>query len=74
MGLDDKYYRDPVKNYGKNNMYTPYPEYEDNLMGQHGKFDLKESQIEEMWGPGRSDFNDVEPSNRYEANDIREVK
>ena len=74
IGLDDKYYRDPVKNYMNYKLYTPYPGYDDNLMGGHGKFKLEEWQIEEMWGPGRSDFNDVEPRNRYKANDIREVK
>ena len=58
----------------KYNLHTPYPGYDDNLMGGHGGFDLKESQIEEMWGSGSSDFNDVDPSNRYKANDIREVK
>ena len=74
LGLDDKYYRDPDKNYMNYKLYTPYPGYDDNLMGGHGKFKLEEWQIEEMWGPGRSDFNDVEPRNRYKANDIREVK
>ena len=58
----------------KYNLHTPYPGYDDNIMGGHGSSELKEQQIEEMWGPGRSDFNDVEPSNCYKANDIREVK
>ncbi len=74
IGLDDKYYRDLDKTYGKWKLNTPYDGYEHNLMGGYGEFNLKEQQIEEMWGPGRSDFNDVEPSNRYKANDIREVK
>ncbi|MDY6332478.1 MAG: RHS repeat-associated core domain-containing protein [Fibrobacter sp.] len=65
LGLDDKYVHtyqlDP--NYGK-----PYKGYETNLMGgEHGETDFKPSQIEEMWGPGP-----IDPQNLYKLNDVIE--
>ena len=65
LGLDDKYVHtyqlDP--NYRK-----PYKGYETNLMGgEHGETDFEPSQIEEMWGPGP-----IDPQNLYKLNDVIE--
>ena len=50
VGLDDKYV-------GKN---IPFKGYEDNLMGKHGEWDLKPSQVEEIFNHPENEIHEAE--------------